>query len=323
MIETELKLNGLVSPNSLSSTRRDSSNERDSTIKENPKHTSQPPSPEDDGEGDYLPLVLDHASLPNSPDPTQLENIIESPILGIAAQSPLPANPQIEKLIAEEPIKTPPRQETMPPVNVEKRSSAASIDRRSSAMSMERKSSISAIAKEATEALGRKMSLRSRRKNSKSHNAAGSQDWKLGDIPRRKNSGAASDLPESVAPKSAIPDFPVPPSSTPLETRSTDISIADANPTSERSASPPASPAQFMMRNDSVSISEVSTALTPTSVTFDGKSTPPTKTSSLPSSSPQYQRDILIIIARKRLWRSLGIAQRHQYQYRFIARTDP
>jgi hypothetical protein len=285
MMETELKLNGLASPNSLSSTRRDS-NERDSTIKEKPKRDSQPPSPEEDGEGDYLPIVLDHASLPNSPDPTQLENIIENPVLGFAAQSPLPANPQIEKPIAEEPITATPRQEPSPPVTFERRSSAASIDRRSSAVSIERKSSISTIAKEATEALGRKMSLRSRRKNSKSHNAAGSQDWKLGDIPKRKNSGAPSDVPESAPLKSAIPDFPVPPSTTPLETRPTGISIADVNPTSERSASPPASPAQFIMRNDSVSISEVSTALTPTSVTFDGKSTPPTKTSSLPSVSP-------------------------------------
>lgn len=285
MIETELKLSGLASPNSLSSTHRDS-NERDSTIKEKPKRDSQPPTPEEDGEGDYLPLVLDHASLPNSPDPTQLENSIESPILGLAAQSPLPANPQIEKLISEEPLKTPPAQETSPPITFERRSSAASVDRQSSPVNIERKSSIGTIAKEATEALGRKMSLRSRRKNSKSHNAAGSQDWKLGDIPRRKNSGAQSDLPESAPLKSAIPDFPVPPSTTPLETRATAMSIADVNPISERSASPPASPAQFMMRNDSVSISEVSTALTPTSVTFDGKSTPPTKTSSLPSASP-------------------------------------
>jgi hypothetical protein len=237
MLETELKLNGFSTDN-------------DETIL---KQQSAPTSPIDEHEGVYIPVVLDKSSLPNTPDPTQLDNIIESPVLGYLAQSP-PTNPQIQKLIATEQIKTPPRQETTPPSPVE------------------RKSSISAMAK-ATEAIGRKMSLRSRRKNSKTQNVIVSQEWKLEDIPRRKNSITGKPAELVPAPRSAIPDFPIPPSTTPLEVKSAGPTVPERNHTSDKSNSPPISPTQFMMRNDSVS--EVSTALTPTSMTFDGKNTPP------------------------------------------------
>jgi hypothetical protein len=266
MTETELKLNGLVSPRSTANTPQDPSTEREAPSRKSSKEDSAPLTPDDDGEGDFIPLVLDKSSLPNSPDPTHFSSIMESPILGFQAQSPAPTNPQIQKLIANEPIKpikSPPQQQTTPPV------------------SQERKSSIGAKAKEATEALGRKLSLRSRRKNSKSHNATGSQEWKLEDIPKRKNSLGMSDI-SSTSLKSAIPDFPIPPSTTPLESKV--VSLVDFNPTSEKSASPPASPAQFMMRNDSVS--EVSTAMTPTSMTFDGKNTPPNIPTTAPTSPP-------------------------------------
>ena len=230
MMETERRLNGVSS---------DLEKERDSI---SPKAESLTTDPETEVQAAYIPVVLDRSSLPNSPDPTQLQNIIESPVLGYHAQSPPSANPQIQKVIASEPMKSPIRQESLPLPN------------------LQRKTSISAIAKEATEAIGRKMSLRSRRKNSQT-----GKEWKLEDIPKRKTSNASVDgVSVSAPPRSAIPDFPAPPTTTPLRS-----APAEEIRTATRSASPPASPVQFMMRNDSVS--EVSTAMTPTSMTFDSK----------------------------------------------------
>jgi hypothetical protein len=230
MMETERRLNGVSI---------DHKKERDSI---SPKAESLTTDLEADVQTAYIPVVLDKSSLPNSPDPTQLQNILESPVLGYHAQSPPIANPQIQKLIASEPLKSPIRQESLPPPN------------------LQRKTSISAMAKEATEAIGRKMSLRSRRKNSQT-----GKEWKLEDIPKRKTSNASMDgVSVSAPPRSAIPDFPAPPTTTPLRS-----APAEENRTATRSASPPASPVQFMMRNDSVS--EVSTAMTPTSMTFDSK----------------------------------------------------
>ena len=213
--------------------------------------------PETDVQEAYIPVVLDKSSLPNSPDPTQIQNILESPVLGYHAQSPPITNPQIKKLIAREPLTSPTRQETLPPAT------------------LQRKASISAIAKEATEAIGRKMSLRSRRKNSQT-----GKEWKLEDIPKRKTSNASMEGPITAPPRSAIPDFPVPPTTTPLRS----APAAETSRTAVHSASPPASPVQFMMRNDSVS--EVSTAMTPTSMTFDSKNTSTTAPLNIGSASP-------------------------------------
>ena len=253
VMETELKLNGI-------SNERDSFTSRGSVNSQRRKQAVPPPSTEAEVEAAYIPVVLDRSSLPNSPDPTQLENIIDSPVLGSQAQSPPSANRQIQKVIESEPIRkppSPPRQDTLPPG------------------ALQRKTSISAMAKEATEAIGRKMSLRSRRKNSSTN---GSPEWKLEDIPKRKTSGAGHDGRDSVPqpPRSAIPNFPVPPSTIPLRSAGNIETLQK----SDSSTSPPVSPAQFLMRNDSVS--EVSTALTPTSLTFDGKTTSPNVASTSP-----------------------------------------
>ena len=184
MMETERRLNGVSI---------DHKKERDS-ISISPKAESLATDLEADVQTAYIPVVLDKSSLPNSPDPTQLQNILESPVLGYHAQSPPIANPQIQKLIASEPLKSPIRQESLPPPN------------------LQRKTSISKMAKEATEAIGRKMSLRSRRKNSQT-----GKEWKLEDIPKRKTSNASMDgVSVSAPPRSAIPDFPAPPTTTPL-----------------------------------------------------------------------------------------------------------
>jgi hypothetical protein len=243
VLETEAKLNGF-------STKRESSSSKRESSKSKKNFTPK----EEEVEAAYIPVVLDKSSLPNSPDPTQLENIIESPVLGLDEQSSTVANPQIQKFRSNEPIRSPPRQDTQPP------------------SPLQRKTSISTIAKEATEAIGRKMSLRSRRKNSKANTE--SPEWKLEDIPRRRLSG--SETPSS-APKSAIPDFPVPPSNASLSSVGNTVTEGIK---SGDSMSPPVSPAQFMMRNDSVS--EVSTAMTPTSLTFDGKTSPPNASASPP-----------------------------------------
>ena len=262
MKETELKLNGIPTESSLPV-------EQTSSTTEHPKEQEPSPiDPADDVEAAFIPVVLDKSSLPNSPDPTQLENYFESPVLGYHATQPPPINnPQIQKVLWSEPPKSaspsPPRQETVPPVN------------------LERKSSISTMAKEATEAITRKISLRSRRKNSRTPSNT-SQDWKLEDIPRRKNSLVNNittvPLPETApaAPRSAIPDFPTPPTN---ESRSATLPGSGT-----KSDSGPSSPAQFMMRNESVS--EVSTALTPTSLTFEGKNT--TSSPPIPTRNPHH-----------------------------------
>jgi len=234
MVETERKLNGVSV---------DHDTERDSVSPKPDSFTAS--DPEAEVQAAYIPVVLDKSSLPNSPDPTQLQNILESPVLGYHAQSPPITNLQIQKLRASEPLSSPTRQETLPPAN------------------LQRKTSISVIAKEATEAIGRKLSLRSRRKNSQT-----GKEWKLEDIPKRKTSNASMEAPVTAPLRSAIPEFPAPPTTTPL--RSAPASAEEAR-TAVHSASPPASPVQFMMRNDSVS--EVSTAMTPTSMTFDSKNT--------------------------------------------------
>ena len=248
VIETEAKLNGL-------STNRESSSSKRESSKSKKKSTSK----EEEAEAAYIPVVLDKSSLPSSPDPTQLENI-ESPVLGSHAQSPTVTNPQ--KLRSSEPIRSPPRQDAQPPSPIQ------------------RKTSISAMAKEATEAIGRKLSLRARRKNSRANTE--SPEWKLEDIPRRRPSG--SETPNS-APKSAIPDFPVPPSTAPLRSVGDTATVAIK---SGDSISPPVSPAEFLMRNDSVS--EVSTAMTPTSLTFDGKTSPPNASSASPPVPTRHPR---------------------------------
>ena len=240
VMETEAKLNGLSTNRESSSSKRESSkSKKNSTSKE---------------EDAYIPVVLDKSSLPSSPDPTQLENLVESPVLG-SHEQPLLAHRQIEKLHSTDPIRSPPRQDTQP------------------ASPLQRKTSISAMAKEATEAIGRKLSLRARRKNSKANTE--SPEWKLEDIPRRRPSG--SETPNSAPPKSAVPDFPVPPSTAPSGSAGNTATEAIK---SGDSMSSPVSPAQFLMRNDSVS--EVSTAMTPTSVTFDGKPSPPNAFSASP-----------------------------------------
>jgi hypothetical protein len=239
MAETELRLNGVSSPRSIS-TRRESSKE--------------PADVQDEVDAVYIPVVLDKSSLPNSPDPQS--QVFESPVLGFSAQQqPVLPNPKIQKLISNEPTKPPAGQETQP-------------------SGVERKVSLSTKAKEATEAITRRMSLRSRRKNSKTNNSLDSTEWKLEDIPRRKNpSGQMEPLDSATlrpSIKSAVPDFPAPPTNTPRieeETKST----PSGDPKSDRSASPPISPTHFTMRNDSVS--EVSTVMTPTSV-FDGNTAP-------------------------------------------------
>jgi hypothetical protein len=239
-METEMKLNG-ISPDASKSQRAK-------------RHVSNELSEEDAVAAAYVPVVLDQSSLPNSPNPTQLSHIVEeSPVLGFHAQSPNPStssatpNPQVQRIISSDAKPSPVRPESLPSPT-------------------QRKTSISSMAKEATEALTRKMSLRSRRKNSKAGTTEA--DWKLEDIPRRKTSGdSESDVP-STAPRSAIPDFPTPPDTTPIPP-----TPAEPNPQPRNSNSPPVSPVQFMMRNDSVS--EVSTALTPTSSTFDPKNASP------------------------------------------------
>lgn len=253
VLETEMKLNGLISP-------RESS-ERESITTQRPRADSLSTSHEEhDSMEGLIPVVLDQSSLPNTPDLSSAQAVFESPILGFAAQSPPLPNPQIQRIIDSEPIKTPPRQETVPNTG------------------LERKNSISQMAKEAKDAIGRKMSLRSRRKNSKTHNGIEPQEWKLEDIPRRKSS-----IGPLEAPKSSIPEFLPPPDTAPVDSRP--AVMLGYNPKSDKSASPPVSPGQFQMRNGSVS--EGSTALTPTSLSFDGKSTPPTTVgTSLPSMSP-------------------------------------
>lgn len=205
-------------------------------------------------------MALDKSALPNGTNTTQLE----SSVLNYSGQSPSRPNPQTQKLISNEPIKSPPRQNSLPPV------------------SLQRKTSISAIAREATEAIGRKMSLRTRRKNSKTNSAESSQEWKLEDIPRRKHSNAGTDSSASVVepPQQSIPETHSRTSPTILKPGKQ--AANEVLPKSDNSTSPPTSPAQFVMRNDSVS--EVSTALTPTSPTFDGKNSPSTnvKTASPP-----------------------------------------
>ena len=240
VMETEAKLNGL-------STNRESSSSKRESSKSKKNFTSK----EEDA---YIPVAPDKSSLPSSPDPIQLENTPESPVLGFHAQSPSFTDPQIEKSHSKEPIRSPTRRDTQPP------------------SPLQRKTSISAMAKEATEAIGRKLSLRARRKNSKANRE--SSEWKLEDIPRRRPSG--SETPSS-APKSVISDFPVPSSTAP--SRSTGNTITETIKSGD-SISPPVSPPQFLMRNDSVS--EVSTAMTPTSLTFDGKSSPPNAISASP-----------------------------------------
>lgn len=260
-LSTEKKPNGL-------SAEQESASDQDLSSTQRPK--AERSATED--QLAFIPVLLDRSSLPNTPDPTRPELEIESPVLGFhtQSQSPVSSNSELLKPVAnDQPLQSPVRLDTVPPSGSPP------------------KSSIATMAKGATEALSRKMSLRARRKSSKSQNGSASQDFKLEDIPFRKTSDVQDSVP--LPPRSAIPDFPNPPSTTPLR-NSGAVSSGEVNPKSDQSASPPASPAQFLMRNDSVS--EVSTEMTPTSMTFEGKNTSPLPASAVsasPSVPTRYQ----------------------------------
>src|SRR6202011_1264582 len=114
MAETELKLNGLSSPRSISSRRESGKRESQKEEKEEygapQDQQSTSNTREDDDDGAFIPVVLDKSSLPNSPDPTQSQ-VFDSPI-GRNSQGPV--NPQIQNIIANEPVRPSSRQDRAP-----------------------------------------------------------------------------------------------------------------------------------------------------------------------------------------------------------------
>jgi hypothetical protein len=234
--QTELKLSGLTSPRSSDPTGKESSLQKTEAKK------SESLIVETGGEL-LIPVVLDQCSLPNTPDPTQ-SPVFESPVLGFKQHVPQATDPETATPKPKEPTEpTTPQSNPVP-------------------VAHERNSSLGRIAKEAKEVLGQRLSLRSRRKNSRTNSGMESPVWKLEDIPRRRS--AIIDLPPAT-----LAEVSPPPTTSPE--------------VSAEVPSPPVSPPQFQLRKGSGS--EVSS---PVSLNFDGKNTPPTTvaTNSLPSMSP-------------------------------------
>ena len=133
---------------------------------------SAPTTPALRGLRDDVAFIPDSSSLPNSPD---LGRRGAKESLDQGENEPSPANHTNRTAFTEQ-IKPPVRHQTTPLV-------------------------LPSMAHEDTERPTRKLSLRARRKNSKGHSTSSSQEWKLQDIPQRKNS-ITRDRQESIT----VPD---------------------------------------------------------------------------------------------------------------------